>query len=82
MKASENSPQKRPVDLLLSDKTVRQARELTNNLSATVEQLLSEFVVQHRDDVLARQRADDSVAEFWNRFEEIHGSFADEHQVL
>jgi len=82
MKSSENQTQKRPVNLLLSDETVRQARQLTGNLSATVEQLLADFVASHRDEVAARQRADDAVADYWNRFDECHGSFADEHQIL
>ena len=82
MKTGANQAQKRPVNLLLSDETVRQARELTDNLSATVDQLLQDFIARHGDALAARRQADDAVAEYWNRFEEVHGSFADEHQVL
>lgn len=82
MKINEKQIQKRPVNLLLSDETVRQARQLTDNLSATVEQLLTDFVAYHRNEAVSRQRADDAVADYWNRFEDLHGSFADEHQIL
>ncbi|WP_341675108.1 type II toxin-antitoxin system CcdA family antitoxin [Niveibacterium sp. SC-1] len=82
MKTSTSQSSKRPVNLLLSDETVRQARQLTDNLSATVDQLLADFIAQRRDDQVARRQADDAVAEYWNRFEDVHGSFADEHQIL
>ncbi len=82
MKTSLGPSQKRPVNLLLSDETVRQARQLTDNLSATVDQLLSDFIARHRDDLAARRQTDDAIAEYWNRFEDTHGSFADEHQIL
>jgi len=41
-----SSARKRPVNLTLSEDLVNQAKELTNNLSAVVEQLLAEYVVK------------------------------------
>ena len=37
---------KRPVNLTLSESTVEQARRYTNNLSATVDGLLAEFIAR------------------------------------
>lgn len=73
---------KRPVNLLLSERNVERARCYTANLSATVDALLAEFVAKE-----AQQRQDQrqryvEVASAWNRFEEMHGSFADEHSTL
>lgn len=80
--AEIRQPQKRPVNLLLSEESVQQARAYTNNLSATVEGLLAEFVERERNARIAKQQLGDSVAEAWNQFREVHGSFADEHSTL
>ena len=74
--------QKRPVNLSLNERNVEQARHYTSNLSATVDALLAEFVAR---EALARQekrRLYALVSEAWNKFEELHGSFADEHSTL
>lgn len=42
--ATNPSAAKRPFNLTLSEQTVEQARRYTNNLSATVDGLLAEFV--------------------------------------
>ena len=80
--ASSSPVQKRPVNLTLNERNVEQARRYTNNLSATVDELLAEFVAR---EALARQekcKLYAKVAEAWNKFEDLHGSFADEHSTL
>lgn len=75
-------PHKRPVNLLLSEESVQQARAYTNNLSATVEGLLTEFVERERNARVPKQQLGDAVAEAWNQFRAAQGSFADEHSTL
>jgi antitoxin CcdA len=73
---------KRAVNLTLSEVLVEQARAYTDNLSATMERLLSDYVqAQQRADQqrLARARA---CAAQWNAFHEGVGSFADQHTTL
>ena len=73
---------KRAVNLTLSDSLVIQAKSYTHNLSATVEALLSEFVVVQRQAQAARrQQAHDCCAE-WNSVHASVGSFADDHSTL
>ncbi|HRE17130.1 MAG TPA: type II toxin-antitoxin system CcdA family antitoxin [Rhodocyclaceae bacterium] len=79
---SNRSSDKRPFNLLLNENTVTQARNYTDNLSATVETLLGDYVAQQRAALQARQQQGDAVAEAWNRFHEAHGSFADEYSTL
>jgi len=75
-------PAKRPVNLLLSDSNVIQARRYTANLSATVDGLLAEFVARERQLRQDQQQHYAEVSGAWNRFEETQGSFADEHSTL
>ena len=75
-------PQKRAFNLLLNEKIVREAREHTGNLSATVEALLIEFVTRQEDVKLSKQQLGAAVAEAWNQFNEVQGSFADEWNTL
>jgi antitoxin CcdA len=70
---------KRPVNLTLSDDLVRQARNLTPNLSAVVEMLLAGYVQQHGQTLAARRKEADEMAQVLNEFNDLHGSFADEH---
>ena len=79
---SPAQPAKRPVNLLLNDATVQQARVFTRNLSLTVDGLLAEFVARERQLRQDQQQPYPEVAGAWNRFEEAHGSFADEHSTL
>ena len=73
---------KRAVNLTLSDSLVLQAKTYTHNLSATVEALLSEFVIAQRQAQAARrQQAHDCCAE-WNTVHASVGSFADDHSTL
>lgn len=73
---------KRPVNLLLNEDNIRQARQYTNNLSATVDGLLADFVARQNEVRLSRQQLGDRVAESWNRFHAEHGAFADDHSTL
>jgi len=76
------SPHKRPFNLLLNEGTVRQARRYTNNLSATVDSLLADYVARQEETTLARQELGNRVAEAWNQFQATHGSFADDYSTL
>ncbi|KAI5915283.1 type II toxin-antitoxin system CcdA family antitoxin [Thauera sp. 2A1] len=73
---------KRPVNLLLNEATVEQARHFTANLSATVDALLADYVARQIDAQRSRAQRSDAVAEAWNRFNAEHGGFADEHSTL
>src|SRR5574343_1332026 len=79
---AQAQPAKRPVNLLLNEATVQQARVYTQNLSSTVDALLAEFVARERQLRQDQQQPYAQVAGAWNRFEEAHGSFADEHSTL
>lgn len=83
MKTAAQTPlTKRPVNLLLSEDTVRQARNFTNNLSATVDGLLVDYIARQNAAQLSRQQLGDSVADVWNRFHAEHGAFADDYSTL
>ena len=73
---------KRPVNLTISEGVVALARMYTDNLSATTERLLWEFVQQQQRASLERQRGANAVAEGWNAVNASVGSFADEHLTL
>lgn len=73
---------KRPINLTLNAGTVEQARRYTNNLSATVDGLLAEFVAreaQARQDKLANYA---KVSEAWNKFDQCHGTYGSEYSPL
>ncbi|MDP2828813.1 MAG: type II toxin-antitoxin system CcdA family antitoxin [Sulfuricellaceae bacterium] len=80
--ASNPQPSKRPFNLLLNDSTVKQARSFTNNLSATVDALLADYVAKQNEQRLAKQNQGDAIAEAWNTFHTAHGSFADDFSTL
>ena len=73
---------KRPVNLLLSEKTVSNAREYTSNLSATVDSLLTDYIYDQEQTQLSKQKTRDKVSKAWNQFHEAHGSYADEYSTL
>lgn len=81
---SSSSPAsgKKPVNLHLSDVNVAQARRFTTNLSATVDELLAEYVARESSAQDAKQKLRNDVCAALNRFNEVHGSFADEHSTL
>lgn len=80
--AARQVSHKRPVNLLLNEENVRQARNFTNNLSATVDSLLTDYVVKQNEAVLSKQKRGDAVAEAWNQFYATHDSFADDYSTL
>lgn len=83
MKAqSGHQGQKRPFNLTLTETTVEQARHFTGNLSATVDGLLSDFVTREKAAQVDRQKLRNEVCDALNRFNAVHGSFADEHSTL
>lgn len=79
---NQTQPAKRPVNLLLNEATVQQARVFTQNLSSTVDALLAEFVAREQQLRQDQQQRYAEISGAWNRFEEAHGSFADEHSTL
>ncbi len=76
------STRKRPVNLTINEALVAQAKTYTNNLSATIESLLAEFVVNQQSEQRNRQRVADTCAADWNAVHAAVGSFADEHSTL
>jgi antitoxin CcdA len=83
MKATfDESARKRPVNLTLNEDLVSQAKAITENLSAVVEQLLIDFVGNQRRDRLARAKAVEGTVALWNQFDADKGSFADEYSTL
>lgn len=82
MEASVASPRKRPVNLTINETLVTQAKAFTNNLSATMESLLAEFVAAQQNAQRNRQQAADACADHWNAVSASIGSFADEHSTL
>jgi post-segregation antitoxin (ccd killing protein) len=73
---------KRPVNLTLSEGLVEQARTYSENLSATVENLLTEYVQRQQRLNLERQKSAQACAMQWNAVNASVGSFADEHSTL
>ena len=82
METNVTPARKRPVNLTIDEALVTQARAYTNNLSATMESLLAEFVVAQQGMQGDRQRAADACAADWNAVHASIGSFADEHSTL
>jgi len=82
MQPSLTTGRKRPVNLTLSEGLVAQAKIYTNNLSATMESLLAEFVASQQQAVLTRQQVADACVADWNAVHTAVGSFADEHSTL
>lgn len=73
---------KRPVNLTLNEDLVRNAKQLTNNLSGVVETLLADFVDSELQRRRAQSRQVETTIALWNDFEERHGAFADEYSTL
>nr|WP_295768065.1 type II toxin-antitoxin system CcdA family antitoxin [Rhodoferax sp.] len=82
MSALVASSRKRAVNLTLSEGLVEQARTYTDNLSATLENLLTEYVQRRQSADLQRRRDAQDCAAQWNAFHDNVGSFADEHSTL
>ena len=82
METSVTSNRKRPVNLTINEALVAQAKTFTNNLSATIELLLAEFVLTQQKAQRDRQQVADACAADWNAVHAAVGSFADEHSTL
>lgn len=82
MDVQATSTRKRPVNLTLNEALVAQAKTYTDNLSATVETLLTEFVTHQQIAQRQRQQMADRLADDWNAVHAAVGSFADEHSTL
>lgn len=82
METSITSSRKRPVNLTMNEALVAQAKTFTDNLSATMESLLADFVAAQQVAQRDRQRAADTCADDWNAVHASIGSFADEHSTL
>jgi len=62
-KSADTGQRKRPVNLTLSETLLKQARDMTDNLSGVVEQLLADFVARERRAKLVRsETAEKTVA--------------------
>ena len=73
---------KRAVNLTLNEALVTQAKSYTNNLSATMESLLTEFDATQQSAQGKRQQEADVCVADWNAVHAAVGSFADEHSTL
>ena len=82
MQSTISTSRKRPVNLTLNEGLVTQAKSYTNNLSATMEMLLAEYIAAQQKSQLTRRQRADACAEEWNNFLTDHGSFAEEYNRL
>ena len=82
MPAHNGAARKRPVNLTLNEDLVAQARAVTGNLSAVVESLLADYIIQERQRRAAEADVVRETVATWNRFAEKVGSFADDHSTL
>jgi len=73
---------KRAVNLTLNEALVTQAKSYTDNLSATMESLLAEFVATQQSAQRKHQQEADVCVADWNAVHDAVGSFADEHTTL
>jgi antitoxin CcdA len=73
---------KRPINLTLDVRLVKQARDTTDNLSGLVEQLLAGFISSEQHEKMARSQAAEKTAMLWNKFNANSGSIADEYSTL
>lgn len=77
-----NQSRKRAVNLTLNEDLVSQAKEMTNNLSGVVEQLLTDYVQKQNKARQEKLHNANMASQTWNQFNEQYGSFADEHSTL
>jgi antitoxin CcdA len=76
------STRKRPVNLTLNEDVVEQAKGMTDNLSAVVERLLTDYVSNEHRQQLTRVEAVAQTVALWNKFSARKESFADEYSTL
>ncbi len=80
MTGSDNTSPKKPTNLSIREHLLTEARSLKINLSATLEQALTERILQER----RRQWLQDNrkAMETCNDLAEEHGLFSDKHRIL
>jgi antitoxin CcdA len=78
----DTDARKRPVNLTLNEDLVSQAKAMTDNLSAVVETLLTEYVGRERKERLEKSKVIEATMALWNQFNDESGSFADEYSSL
>ena len=74
MATHDSSARKRPVNLSLNEDLVAHARQLTDNRSGVVEQLLTDYVARSGQDREQRARAVHETVEAWNSYATENGS--------
>lgn len=79
---SDPAARKRPVNLTLNENLVSQAKSLTDNLSAVVESLLTDFVSRAHRERLQKAKVVEAAMASWNKFNSNSGSIADEYSSL
>lgn len=82
METRNATTRKRPVNLTMNEALVTQAKSYTDNLSATMESLLTEFVATQQSAQRKRQYEADVCVADWNAVHDAVGSFAEEHTTL
>jgi antitoxin CcdA len=80
--AHDSAALKRPVNLTLNVDLIDRICGTTDNLSAVVEKLLTDYLEQQRQARAERNHASEATSAAWNKFNEAHGSFADESSSL
>ena len=78
----EVATRKRPVNLTLNENLVIEAKSMTDNLSAVVESLLSEYVARERRERLKKASVLEATVAAWNKFNADVGCIADEYSSL
>lgn len=78
----DRSAPRRPVNLSLNTDLLAQVREVTPNLSATVETLLGDYLQSARQQREDEQRKLDSVIDAVNDLHTRHGFLSDEFSTL
>ena len=82
MPVHDVAARKRRVNLTLNEDLVAQARAVTNNLSALIESLLTDYLEREKRRRATEADAARQIVTVWNRFAERSGSFADGHSTL
>ena len=79
---AKSNANKHPVNLTLSDSVIKQARNYTTSLSATVEALLTDFMTAQQQTKATRLQQANGWCTGWNAVNMEVGSFANQHSTL
>lgn len=80
--ATRRKPTKRSVNLSLSHKLIKEARALTDNLSAEIEILLAEFIRRKKAEREEERESLRQAALMSKEYVEKYGSLSDEFSTL